>query len=75
MKAAGVRSFKTERDDPMSTAADSSSFATGSKKSYDVSFLLSIAIVVIGTAVAVWALPATHHDFSPGELGLMAVPP
>jgi hypothetical protein len=61
----------------MSTAADSSSFATGltSKKSYDVRFLLSIAIVVIGTAVAVWALPAAHHDFSPGELGLMAVPP
>jgi hypothetical protein len=61
----------------MSTAADSSSLASDltSKKSNDVRFLLSIAIVVIETAVALWALPAAHHDFSPGELGLMAVPP
>jgi hypothetical protein len=61
----------------MSTAADSSSFASGValKKSYDVRFVLSIAIVALGIAIAVWALAAGQHDFSPGELGLMTALP
>ena len=61
----------------MSTAADSSSFASGlaSKKSNDVRFLVSIAIVALGTAVAVWALAAGHHDFSSDALGLMTALP
>jgi hypothetical protein len=61
----------------MSTAADSSSFALGlaSKKSYDVRFLLSIAVVALGIAVAVWALAAAHHGFSPDELGSMTALP
>jgi hypothetical protein len=60
----------------MSTAANSSSFASDlAKKSYDVRFLLSIAIVVLGIAVAIWALAGAHHDFSPDELGLMTALP
>jgi hypothetical protein len=61
----------------MSTAADSSSFASGlaSKKLNDVRFLLSIVIVVLGVAVAGWALAAPHHDFSPDEFGLMTALP
>jgi hypothetical protein len=61
----------------MSTAANSSSFASGlaSTKSYDVKFLLSIAIVAVGIAVAVWALAAAHHGFSPDEIGLMTALP
>jgi hypothetical protein len=69
--------FVQKDADPMSTAAEGSSFAPGltSKKSYDVRFLLSIAIVSIGIAVAVWALAASHQDFSPDALGLMAALP
>jgi hypothetical protein len=72
-QAAGVLSFKRDVDQ-MSTAVDSSSFASdlASKKSDQVRFWLSIAVVALGIATAVWALAAVHHGFSPDELGLMA---
>jgi hypothetical protein len=43
------------------------------EKSYDVRFLLSIAIVAVGLIVAIWAL-AADPGVSAGEL-IMAVPP
>jgi hypothetical protein len=54
----------------MSTAA---LFASGqaSKKSEDVRFWVSIAVVALGIAVLVWAFASGHHGFSPDELGLM----
>jgi hypothetical protein len=68
---------RSNRMGPMSTVANSSSVASGlaSKKSSDVRFLLSIAIVVLGIAVALWAFAAVHHDFSPDEFGLMTALP
>jgi hypothetical protein len=68
-QTAEVLSFKRGVD-PMSTAALASGLT--SKKSDNVRFRLSVAIVVIGVAVAIWALAAGYHDFSPDELGLMA---
>jgi hypothetical protein len=60
----------------MSTAANSFASGLASKKSYDVRFLLSIAIGAVGIAVAVWALAtAAHHGFGPDELGLMTALP
>jgi hypothetical protein len=44
-----------------------------SKKSYDVRFLISIAIVAVGVIVAICAL-AAHPGVSPEGL-MMAVPP
>jgi len=57
----------------MSTAANSFASGLPSKKSYNVRFLLSIAIIALGVAVAVWA--AAYHDFSPDQLGLMTALP
>jgi hypothetical protein len=59
------------------TANNSSSFASdlASKKSGDARFLLSITIVAVGIALAVWGLAPTHHGFSPDELGFMTALP
>jgi hypothetical protein len=59
------------------TTANTSPFTSGlaSKKSYDARFLLSIAVVAVGIALAVWALASAHHGFSSDELGFMTAFP
>jgi ABC-type dipeptide/oligopeptide/nickel transport system permease subunit len=50
-------------------------FDLASKKSYGARFLLSIAVVAVGIALAVWALASAQHGFSSGEFGFMTVFP
>jgi hypothetical protein len=44
------------------------------KQSYDVRFLIAVAVVAVGVVVAICAL-ATHQGVSPAEIGLMTAFP